>query len=178
MTSPHMYTVLMRRLSLIIDPYMTNSNEIESSLSTVLLYIYPHGRCPITVHQHYMEDSLCHVLLIPNMYFCWYAPTRTYSILIRSWQDVHVYVCMPHTALTHTHIQGVTHIQSIYKNVYVCMYTMYIIYSHNTIILCDVAARPAVEGGPNVMWPAVGTCVGHYCDVLSDQYSVGVHLSI
>ena len=81
--SPHMYTVLMRRLSLFIDPYMTNSNEIESSLSTVLLYICPHGRCPITVHQHYMED-LCHVLLIPNMYFYWYAPTRTYSILIRS----------------------------------------------------------------------------------------------
>ena len=55
--APLTYTETSRRcsviefsaVSLITDPYMTNSNEIESSLSTVLMYICPHGRCPIYV---------------------------------------------------------------------------------------------------------------------------------
>ena len=146
MTSPHMYTVLMRRLSLLIDPYTTNSNEIESSLSTVLLYICPHGRCPITSALHGGLLVSCasytqHVLLL----------IYSYSYILNTYSLTHIYKtcteqhCMcPQTAslascntALHRSIQGQTSIA---------------MYSHNTIILCDVAARPAVEGGP---WPNV-----------------------
>ena len=114
----------------------------------VMCFLYPtctSADMLLLVHTQYLldRDRTC-------MYMCachtlrWHTYTRHTEQHCMCPQTASLASC--YTAL-HRSIQGQTSIA---------------MYSHNTIILCDVAARPAVEGGPwpNVkwLWPAVMLC--------------------